>query len=148
MPRNSAKTPAAYLASLPAERRREMAKVRSVIKDNLPEGYRETMCAGLISYEVPLSKYPDTYNGQALWYVALAAQKNYLSLYLMGVYGDSQVAQEFKEGFRKAGKKLDMGKSCVHFQKADDLALDAVGKAIAAIPMTKWIAIAQAARRR
>jgi hypothetical protein len=129
------------------DRRKELEKVRQVIRKHLPAGYVETITKGMIVYEVPLAIYPDTFNGHALWYVALASERSYLSLHLMSVYGSPVLATRLKDGFAAAGKKLDMGKACVHFQRADDLALDAVGEIVAAVPMAKWIAIAKAARR-
>ena len=128
-----------YLAGLPAERRKAIAAVRAVIRKNLPKGYKEAMGYGMICYSVPLARYPDTYNGQPLCYAALAAQKQYNAVYLMNVYGDAAEARAFKAAFKKAGKKLDMGKSCVRFKTADDLALDAIGNAIAAVPVKAFI---------
>ena len=80
MPKSSPTTVAAYLATLPSERRAAVAQVRRVIKEHLPHGYQETATKGLITYVVPLSAYSTTYNGHPLWYVALGAQKNCLSL--------------------------------------------------------------------
>ena len=145
---SKAPTVTAYLTSLPPERRKVIAAVRSVIRKNLPAGYKESMGYGMICYSVPLSRYPGTYNGQPLCYAALAAQKGYCSLYLMGVYGDAAQAKAFREGFKKAGKKLDMGKSCVRFKTTDDLALDVIGRAIAATPVDDFIASYERAHRR
>ena len=78
---------AEYLASLPEDRKKAMAAVRKVIRANLPKGIVESMNWGMIVYEVPLKTYPDTYNGQPLAYAGLASQKNYMSVYLMGLYG-------------------------------------------------------------
>ena len=86
---------------------------------------------GMISYQVPLERYPDTYNGQPLAYVALAAQKHYYSLYLMNVYNDYAVETTLVDGFQKAGKRLDMGKSCVRFKNLEDLPLEVIAKVIA-----------------
>jgi hypothetical protein len=141
-------TPAEFVAQLPAARRREVERVRAVVRKNLPDGYEEAVVKGMLVWQVPLEVYPDTYNGHALWYAALAAQKNYLSLYLMMAYADPRQTRQLKDGFMAAGKKLDMGKSCVHFTSADDLALDVVGDVVASTPMERWIAIAKAARRR
>ena len=69
-----------FLASLPAERRKAISRVRSVVRKHLPAGYKEVMCLGMITYEV-LKVYPDTYNGQALWYAGIGSQKNYMTLY-------------------------------------------------------------------
>lgn len=132
MARSHAKTPAAYLKELPADRRREVARVREMVRKHLPDGYRETMNWGMITYEVPLDRHRRTDNGQPLCYAALAAQKNHLSLYLMPI--DAAALARLKAAFVKAGKKLDMGKSCIRFKRADDLPLDALGAEIAAVP--------------
>ena len=139
-------TPTAWLGSLPEGARRELARVRAVILENLPADYRETVTSGTIVYEVPLEVYPDTYNGQALWYAALGAGKAKLSLHLLPVYGDPALAARLREGFAAAGKKLDMGKACVRFRKADDLALDVIGAIVAATPVERFVAAAKAAR--
>ena len=75
-------------------------------------------------------------------------QQRYSSLYLMAEYGDKGLAEFLKAGFRKAGKKLNMGKSCVRFRRADDLPLDVIGAVIARVPLPAFVARAQAARRR
>jgi hypothetical protein len=136
-----------FLAAQPPERRRELERVRDCIVRNLPRGYEEALAGKILAYQVPLATYPDTYNGQPLWYVGLAPQKHYLSLYLMCAYGSADHARRLKEGFAAAGKKLDMGKSCIRFRKADDLALDVIGELVASIPMNRWIEIAKSAKR-
>jgi hypothetical protein len=148
MVNSGAASVAAYLRELPAERRAVLAAVRAVVRKNLPAGYRETMNWGLICYEIPLARYPDTYNGQPLCYAALAAQKNHNALYLTDVYQDPARAKRLADAFRKAGKKLDMGKSCLRFRKVEDLALEAVGDIIARTPPDAFIARYEASRRR
>jgi hypothetical protein len=148
MVQSAAKTVAAYLAEQPADRRAALARVRQVVRKHMPKGYREGMGWGAITWSVPLRIYPDTYNGQPLCYAALAAQKNYLSLYLMCVYGDKDRAARLREGFKKTGKRLNMGKSCIRFQKSDDLALDVIGELIAGVPMDRYIAMAKSVRRK
>ena len=76
-----------YLAELPPEKRKVVSAVRDTIRKNLPAGYEEVVQGKLIAYIVPLARCPDTYNGQPLWYAALAAQKNYFTVHLMTVYG-------------------------------------------------------------
>lgn len=146
MVQSKAKTVKEYLDELPADRRKEIAKVRSVVRKNLPKGYRERMEWGLISYEVPLETYPDTYNKKPLCYVGLAAQKNFHTLYLMGAYGDPKQRKRLEDAFKKSGKKMDMGKSCLHFRSADDLPLDAIGEIIASTPPERMIERYEAAR--
>lgn len=137
----------ALLDALPPDRRAALAAVRGVVLRHLPDGYEEAVRGGMITYEVPLARYPATYNGQPLSYAALAAQKNYCALYLMGVYQNSALADRLREGFREAGKRLDMGKSCVRFRSADDLALEAVGDVIASRSPEAFVAEHEAARR-
>lgn len=147
MPAKRPPTVTQFLAQLPVERRREVQRVRAVIREHLPAGYEEAISKNMLVYQVPLARYSDTYNHQPLWYVALASEKSYLSLHLMSVYGDAGEARRLKEGFQAAGKKLDMGKACIHFTTADDLPLDVIGRAVARVPVDRWVAIAQAARR-
>lgn len=137
-----------FLAQLPAERRKEMTRVRAVVRRHLPKGYEEVVGSRMLVYQVPKAQYPDTYNKQPLWYAALASEKSYLSLHLMPVYGDAALAKRLADGFREAGKTLNMGKACLRFAKADDLALDVVGDIVAAVPMDRWIALAKAARKK
>jgi hypothetical protein len=130
-----------YLAEMPEERRAVVSAVRDLIRRNLPKGYSEAMGFGMINYIIPLADHPDTYNGQPICYVGLAAQKNSYSLYLMGAYTDPKQEEAIRKAFEKAGKKLDMGKSCIRFKKTDDLPLDAIGKVIAGMPPEKLIAV-------
>jgi len=129
-----------YLDELPDERRAVVSTVRKAIRKNLPSGYREGMLWGMITYTVPLERFPDTYNGQPLCYVALAAQKNHYAVYMTGAYQKGEVRARVEEGFRKAGKKLDMGGSCVRFKKLEDLPLDVIGDAVARVPVDKFLA--------
>jgi uncharacterized protein YdhG (YjbR/CyaY superfamily) len=137
-----------YIASLPADRRQEVERVRQVVKRNLPPGYEEGIGFGMICYSVPLGAYRDTYNKQPLMYAALASQKNYLSLYLMPLYPDGTLDKRVRDAFAAAGKRLDMGKSCIRFKRADDLDLDVIGDVVAAVPMERWIEIAKSVRRK
>ena len=143
-----ATTVADYLAELPAERRAEIEKVRDIVNEALPPGYREGMGFGMIGWVVPLADYPVTYNDQPLAYAGLAAQKNYNALYLNCVYASTERAERLRERWKAAGKKLDMGKSCIRFKRADDLALDVVRDEIASTTPEQFIAIYEAARRR
>ena len=135
-----------YLSELDDDRQAAVSAVRGVILDNLPDGYEETMQYGMISYIVPLSVLADTYNGQPLMYIALASQKQYMSLYLTNVYGDESVEKWFKERYLATGKKLNMGKSCVRFRKLDDLPLELVAEVVARTPIEEFIEVYHASR--
>jgi hypothetical protein len=136
---SNAATVAEYLKELPGDRRKAITEVRKVIRANLPKGYEEAMAWGMIGYGIPLKRYPNTYNKQPLALAGLASQKNYMTLHLMSVYGDSE--SRFREEYRATGKKLDMGKSCVHFKKVDDLPLDLIGRTIASVSVDEYIAL-------
>src|SRR5688500_17706896 len=99
MPLSKAQTVAAYPKELPAERRAVVSAVRDVVVKNLPKGYREAMAFGMITYDLPLERYRNTYNGHPLCYAALAAQKNHYSLYLMTAYGDPKQEKALKAAF-------------------------------------------------
>jgi hypothetical protein len=144
MPTSATVTVDTLLASLPDDRRQEVAPVLDVIRRRLPRGYVESATSKMICWTVPLSVYPDTYNKQPLWYAALAMQKSYLSLHLMPVYADATQEKKLRDAFAAAGKRLDMGKACVRFKRADQLELDAIGDIIASVPMERWIEIAKA----
>ncbi|CAN5869728.1 hypothetical protein BH20GEM1_BH20GEM1_10510 [soil metagenome] len=64
----------------------------------------------------------------------------------MGAYGDPKQRKRLEDAFIKSKKKMDMGKSCLHFRRADDLPLDAIGEIIAGTPPEKLIAQYEAAR--
>lgn len=146
MASSKAATVADYLAELPADRRAEIERVRNLINSVLPDGYREGMGYGMIGWVIPLERYPDTYNKQPLAFAALAAQKNSNSLYLNCVYASKERSERLKAAFAAAGKKLDMGKSCIRFKKADDLALDAIAEEIASTTPDEYIRIYEEAR--
>lgn len=145
---SAAATVEEYLGELSAERREAMEAVREVALANLPEGYAEAMNWGMISWEVPLERYPNTYNKQPLMYAALASQKNYMSLYLMCVYSHDDDRTWFEERFRASGKKLDMGKSCVRFRRVEDLPMDLIAETIASTSVDEYIRRYEAARHR
>jgi len=140
-------TVAAYLASLTPEKRAVIEEARAFVRKHLPKGYAEFMNWGVINWGIPLEEFPDTYNGQPLCYVGLGAQKNYNSLYLMGAYETSsgEYTSPFSQkllvdAFKKAGKRLDMGKCCLHFKQLDDLELTSVAKVIAMSTPKEYLA--------
>jgi hypothetical protein len=140
---SSARTVDEYLKSLPADRRTAISAVRKVILANLPEGYEECMSYGMIGYVVPHRIYPAGYHcdpSLPLPYANLASQKNHMALYLMCCYGDKATDQWFRKAWVAAGKKLDMGKSCVRFKKLEDVSLEVIGQVIARVPVKNYIA--------
>ena len=146
---SKAATVADYLAELPPDRRTALSAVRSVILENLDKDYEEGMQYGMIGYYVPHRIFPAGYHcdpKQPLPFAGLASQKQYMSLFLMSVYGcddpDGKPTGEgawFRKAWEKTGKKLDMGKACIRFKKLEDVPLDVIGEAIARVPARKYI---------
>ena len=137
--KSDAKTIQEYLTEMPDDRREAIKNVRETILANLPEGYEEALNWGMITYQVPLEVYPDTYNKKPLMYAALANQKKHMAVYLTGIYMDEDLYQDFEEKYRDTGKRYDVGKSCVRFRKLEDLPLELIGESIGAISMEDFI---------
>ena len=144
---SDATTVGEYLSALPPERRAALETVRAEILANLPDGYEEAMNWGMITYQVPLSTFPDTYNGRPLVYAALANQKNHMAVYLIAVYADEVTREEFVAAYRATGKRMDIGKSCVRFKNLDDLPLELIGKTIAEVSVDVFVTETEAARQ-
>jgi uncharacterized protein YdhG (YjbR/CyaY superfamily) len=139
---SSAKTVFEYIKQLPKEKRATIEVIRKVIKKHLPQGYSEIMQYGMIVYVIPLKRYPSGYlndSKKPLPYVALAAQKNYYALYVMAVYGDKKLYSWFQKEYKKTGKKMDMGKSCVRFKTLKDVPLELIGKVINRMSVAQFI---------
>jgi len=129
-----------YLAELPEDRRKVVTAVRDTVNAHLDDGFEEAMDFGMITWGVPLARYPDTYNGKPLGVVALASQKNHLALYLMCLYADDGLEDWFRQQYVDRGMKLDMGKSCVRFKRLDEVPLDVLGALLERVTPEQHIA--------
>ena len=127
------------LNGLPDDKKEALLLVRKSIVENLPNGYNEVMNWEMITYEVPLETFPDTYNGKPLMYAALASQKNHMSVYLMGCYMSPEIRNKFENAYKQSGKKFDAGKSCIRFKKEEDLPLELIGKTIGSMSVEQFI---------
>lgn len=140
---SKAKTPEAYLAELPPERKEVMEKLRQVVLNNLPKGFEETMNYGMIGYVVPHSIYPDGYHCTPelpLPFLNLASQKNHIGFYHMGIYSDPELLEWFTSEFPKHSKrKLDMGKSCIRFKNPNDIPYELLRELVSKISVSDWI---------
>ncbi len=134
-----------YLASLPAERKVVMIKLREIILKNLPKGFSEEMNMGMLGYVVPHTIFPAGYHcdpKQPLPFVNLASQKNFIALYHMGIYADKQLLDWFVTEYGKVCKtKLDMGKSCIRFKKMDQIPFELIGKLVSKVSVDEWVAL-------
>ena len=144
---SAAKTVMAYLAELPAERREVVSTVRDLVNRHLPTGYVEGVHFGMIGWVIPLARYPVTYNKLPLMYLGLAAQKNNYALYLTNTCSNNEVKHSLHAAYARAGKKLDMGGSCLRFKSLDGFLGEAIGQIIAATSVDQCIARHEASRR-
>jgi hypothetical protein len=140
-----ADTPTDYIDTAPEERRDALGKLRLVILSNLPEGFEETMSYGMVGYVVPHSLYPDGYHCSPelpLPFLSFASQKNFISLYHMGMYEHPELLKCFTDEWsRRDLGKLDMGKSCVRFKKPEAIPWDLIGELVANMSPKQWIEI-------
>lgn len=140
---STAATVPAYLKELPDERRAAVKKLRKTIKDNLPPGFKELMGYGMPSYVVPHRLYPAGYHCNPklpLPFLSFASQKRFVGLYHMGIYADPKLLAWFQAQWPKhVDTKLDMGKSCVRFQKPDEIPFALVGELCQRMTPAAWI---------
>jgi hypothetical protein len=139
---SKSKTVKEYLLSLPEDRAKVISKIRNAILKNLPKGFEETMQYGMISYVVPHSIYPAGYHTNskdALPFISLASQKNYISLYHMALY-DGNLLDWFKAEWNEiTDQKLDMGKGCVRFKRIEDIPVSLIGELCSRVTVSQWI---------
>lgn len=149
---STAKTPDEYVASLTDDRRQIVGDIRDTINANLPEGYTEGMAYGMISWAVPHSIYPSGYHvdpSKPLGLMGLASQKNYISIYHMGLYAGLSLHEWFAGEWPKhSSKKLDCGKCCLRFKKAEEVPLKLIGELAAKLTPGQWIGIYEQAMKR
>ena len=139
-------TPEQYLDGLDPDRREVLAAVQGVVQDAMPPGYEQSVEFGMLSWAVPLARFPDTYNGRPLGDVALAAQKRHFSLSLMGLYASAERELAFRERWTADGRRLDMGKACLRFRRVDDLDLALVAEAVASTGVDEYLELYARAR--
>lgn len=142
---SKAKTVDEYIDELPEDRKAAMAKLRKVIKKNIPKGFQECMNYGMAGFVVPHSKYPAGYHCDPklpLPFLGFASQKNFIAVYHMGIYAEPKLLKWFTEAHAKASpKKLDMGKSCLRYKKPEDIPYDLIGELVSKITPDQWIEI-------
>ncbi|MUP46228.1 DUF1801 domain-containing protein [Gramella sp. BOM4] len=138
-----ASSPEDYISKVQTNRIEIMNKLRSIIKENLPEGFEETMSYGMIGYVVPYSLYPAGYHCDPelpLPFINLASQKNYIALYHSGIYASKDLNDWFTQEYKKrTGRKPDMGKSCIRFKKPDEIPFELIGELVTKMSPSDWI---------
>lgn len=132
-----------YITALPENRKHVIEKLREVILVNLPDGFSEQISCGMISYVVPLSRYPQGYHvkkDEHLPLLALASQKNHIALYHLGLYMNQAFEEWFtKEYAKRVPTKLDMGKSCLRFKNPDHIPYELIGELCQKLTVDEYI---------
>lgn len=138
-----ADTPEEYIAQLPEERQEPFRKLRAIINDNIPEGFKERMSYGMIGWVVPHELYPGGYHCTPelpLPFLNLASQKNFIGFYHMGIYANPELYKWFVEEYPKHSKyKLDMGKSCVRMKRMNDIPYELIEETVKKMTVQDWI---------
>lgn len=141
-----------YINELPADRKEPVSKLRETVLKNLPEGFKEIMTSGMPGYVVPHELYPPGYHCNpklALPFMNIAAQKNFIVLYHMGLYGSPDLLKWFISEYPKHSlSKLDMGKGCVRFKKPEHIPYELIGELVKKVTVKDWINMYEKALKR
>jgi hypothetical protein len=138
-----------YIKNLPEDRKKAMELLRNTIREQIPIGFEEGMNYGMIGYYVPHTIYPKGYHCKPtdpLPFISFASQKNTINFYHMGIYANKDLYDWFVAEYPKhSTRKLDMGKSCIRFNKFDEIPFELLGELVAKISVEDWIATYEAA---
>jgi len=141
--RYEANTIEEYFEKIPEERKSVLTKLWETIRENIPEGFTEELGYGMPGFVVPHSIYPDGYHcdpKQALPFINVASQKNFIGFYHMGLYSNPDLMKWFTDNYPKhSTAKLDMGKSCIRFKKMDQIPYDLLGQLVSKVTVKEWI---------
>lgn len=117
-----AKTVREYFAALPAERKEPIEFLHELIQKVSPK-FKSHFAYNMLGYGS--LKYKNYKKEIIDWpIIALASQKNYISLYVCALEDGEYIAEKYK----KELGKVSVGKSCIRFKKISDLDLPALKK--------------------
>ena len=132
-----------YIEAIPEDKKEHFLKLRATILENLPTGFKEQFSYKMIGFVVPKTIYPQGYYCNPklpLPFINIAAQKNLIAIYHMGIYMKPDLMQWFIDEFPKhSNQKLDIGKSCIRFKKPETIPFDLIGELISKMSVGDWI---------
>jgi uncharacterized protein YdhG (YjbR/CyaY superfamily) len=141
-----------YLNLVSNEKREAMLELRKIIKNHIPKGFEECLNYGMIGYVVPHKLYPEGYHcdkNLPLPFVSIAAQKNFIAIYHMGIYANTTLLDWFTtEHAKRVKTKLDMGKSCIRYKKPETIPFDLIAELMEKITVEQWIEMYESAFRK
>ena len=136
-------SPEDHIGALPEAHREPMRRLRETILAHLPGGFEERVEQGMIGYVVPHALYPPGYHGdpgQPLPFFGLASRKGHLALHHLGIYADRELMAWFVAEYpRLAGRKPDVGKSCIRFRDPGTIPLELIGELVGKMGVARWI---------
>ncbi len=125
---------AEYLASVPKERAKDLRSIHAFIKKTVPR-LKPYFAYNMLGYGK--FKYRNYKNDLIDWpVIALANQKNYLSLYVCSVVDGKYVAEMHKAKLGKPARPdgrsggVSVGKSCIRFKKSAEVNLPELAKVL------------------
>jgi uncharacterized protein YdhG (YjbR/CyaY superfamily) len=138
-----------YINEAPEDRRAALQQLRTIILENLPEGFQEEISYGMIGYVVPHSIYPKGYHCSPelpLPFMSFSSQKNSINFYHMGIYAKPELYDWFVSEYPKHSKqKLDIGKSCFRIKKPENIPFELIGELVKKMSTAEWIKTYEAA---
>jgi len=141
-----------YLENVEISKKEAFLNLRETIKNNIDSTFNEEINYGMIGYVVPHEVYPSGYHCDPklpLPFLAIAAQKNFIALYHMGIYMEPTLLDWFVAEFPKHSKsKLDMGKSCIRFKKPQDIPFELIAELIKKMTANDWIKLYESKLKR
>lgn len=132
-----------YIENVDDKRRDAFRKLYDIVKENIPDGFEEEFLYGMISFVVPLETYPKGYlnrEDEPIPFISLAAQKNHIALYHMGIMGQESILSWFQEEYKKqVPTKLNMGKSCIRMTNVKNIPFDLIEELVSKISLEEWL---------
>lgn len=132
-----------YISNIAEDKKKPFEQLLKTIQQNLPKGFKTGMSYGMVGFYVPHELYPKGYHCDTklpLPFAAIAAQKNFIALYHMGIYADENLLQWFQSNYSKhVSRKLDMGKSCIRFKKNNEIPFVLIAELFQKMQVNDWI---------
>jgi uncharacterized protein YdhG (YjbR/CyaY superfamily) len=115
---SGAQTRKEYISMLEPERRSKIEFLDNLIQEVVPSA-KPVFSYNMLGYGI--FKYKNYKKEIVDWpVIALASQKNYISLYVCSVVDGQYLAEKYKEELGK----VSVGKSCIRFNNVEDLNLE------------------------
>lgn len=141
-----------YVSQISDDKKEAINILRKTIKTNIPKGFEECISYNMIGYVVPHKLYPSGYHCDPklpLPFVSIAAQKNFIAIYHMGIYANPTLLEWFTTEHAKRVKgKLDIGKSCIRYKKPEQIPFDLIAELMQKVTVQQWIESYESAFRK